>query len=58
VKDSSHTVAGWDSMAHLVFVTALEERYRTRFSTAEVITMNSIQRAIELIKQKDGCPAK
>jgi long-chain acyl-CoA synthetase len=54
VKDNSNTVSGWDSLAHLTFITALEEKFKTRFSTAEVITMNSIQRAVDLLKQKNG----
>ncbi|HJW17352.1 MAG TPA: AMP-binding protein, partial [Flavisolibacter sp.] len=52
VNDNSNTVAGWDSMAHLVFITTLEENFNISFSTAEVITMNSIQKALKLIEQK------
>jgi long-chain acyl-CoA synthetase len=52
VNDNSNTVAGWDSMAHLVFITTLEENFSINFSTAEVITMNSIQKALKLIEQK------
>ncbi|MGZ3860331.1 MAG: AMP-binding protein [Flavisolibacter sp.] len=52
VNDTSNTVAGWDSLAHLVFITSLEENFNISFSTAEVITMNSIQKAVNLIQQK------
>jgi len=51
-KDTSNSVAGWDSLAHLVFITGLEEKFGVRFSTAEIITMNSIQKAVQLIEQK------
>lgn len=52
IRDTSYSVAGWDSLAHLLFITALEEKFRIKFRTAEVITMNSIQKAINLIKEK------
>ncbi len=52
VNDTSNTVAGWDSLAHLIFITTLEETFRISFTTAEVITMNSIQKAVNLIEQK------
>lgn len=54
IQDTSNTIAGWDSLAHLVFVTGLEEKYKIRFSTAEIITMNSIQKAVNLVKEKHG----
>jgi long-chain acyl-CoA synthetase len=52
INDNSNSVAGWDSMAHLVFITTLEESFNISFSTAEIITMNSIQKALKLIEQK------
>jgi long-chain acyl-CoA synthetase len=54
IQDTSQTVAGWDSLAHLSFITSLEDHFQVRFNTAEVITMNSIRRATELIKLKHG----
>jgi long-chain acyl-CoA synthetase len=53
-KDTSQTVAGWDSLAHLSFITSLEDHFNIRFNTAEVITMNSIRKAAELIKEKNA----
>jgi long-chain acyl-CoA synthetase len=52
IADTSNTVSGWDSLAHLIFITSMEEHFNISFSTAEVITMNSIKKALELIKQK------
>jgi long-chain acyl-CoA synthetase len=52
VRDTSQTLTGWDSLAHLTFVTSLEDHFKIRFNTAEVMTMNSIQRATDLIKEK------
>jgi long-chain acyl-CoA synthetase len=54
IHDTSQTVAGWDSLAHLTFITTLEDHFKVRFNTAEVITMNSIRKATELIKTKHG----
>jgi long-chain acyl-CoA synthetase len=54
LRDTSQTIAGWDSLAHLGFITSLEEHFKVRFNTAEIITMNSIRRATELIKEKNG----
>ncbi|HEX4852393.1 MAG TPA: hypothetical protein VFV08_16365, partial [Puia sp.] len=54
IQDTSQTVGGWDSLAHLSFITSLEHHFKIRFSTAEVITMNSLRKATELIKEKHG----
>lgn len=54
IEDTSQTVAGWDSLAHLTFITSLEDHFKVHFNMAEVITMNSIRRATELIKIKNG----
>lgn len=54
IRDTSHSIPGWDSLAHLSFITALEEKFNVRFNTAEVITMNSIQKAVTLLNEKNG----
>jgi long-chain acyl-CoA synthetase len=54
IRDTSQTIAGWDSLAHLGFITSLEEHFKVRFNTSEIITMNSIRRATDLIKEKNG----
>jgi long-chain acyl-CoA synthetase len=54
IKDTSQTVPGWDSLAHLLFITSLEEHFQIKFKTSEIITLNSIQKATELVKQKHG----
>ncbi|MEP7251911.1 MAG: AMP-binding protein [Ginsengibacter sp.] len=54
IRDTSDTIAGWDSLAHLSFITALEEKFNVRFNTAEVITLNSIQKAVNLLNEKNG----
>lgn len=54
IQDTSQTVGGWDSLAHLSFITSLEHHFNIRFNTAEVITMNSLRKATEIIKEKHG----
>ncbi|PWJ35036.1 AMP-binding protein [Sediminitomix flava] len=50
--DNSHSLDGWDSMAHLDFITQLEKQLNIRFTTAEMITMNSIQNTENILKRK------
>lgn len=52
IGDTSQTVGGWDSLAHLTFITLLEEKFNIRFSTAEVMTLNSIKKATQLITER------
>lgn len=52
MKDHSNTLEGWDSMAHLVFVTELEKQFDLRFSTAEIITMNSLKATENILIEK------
>ncbi len=52
LTDTSQTLSGWDSLAHLSFVTELESHFGIRFNTAEIMTLNSIKRATFLIKEK------
>lgn len=49
---NSHSMAGWDSMAHLDFVVRLEKALGTEFSTAEIMVMNSLQNAEEVARKK------
>lgn len=48
---NSRNIEGWDSMAHLQFITLLENKFRMRFSTADIMVMNSIQTAMEMVKK-------
>ena len=52
MSDTSHSLDGWDSMAHLVFITILEKRLNVQFSTAEMMNMNAISSAERIIKEK------
>lgn len=52
MEDTAQSIDGWDSMAHLIFVTALEKHFGIRFSTSEMMTMTSMKSADRLLKQK------
>lgn len=53
MDDNSHSLEGWDSMAHLVFITNLEEQFNVRFSTAEMMTMNSLKSTASILNKKN-----
>ena len=54
MKANSLNLEGWDSMAHLLFITNLEKRFNLRFSTAEMMTMHSLKTAKDILMKKTG----
>ena len=42
-------VPQWDSISHMALVAALEERYRIRLETQDVLDLNSVARAREIL---------
>lgn len=52
MEDTAQNIDGWDSMAHLTFITLLEKHYDLRFSTSEMMTMNSMYATDRILKQK------
>ncbi len=53
LNSNSQNLEGWDSLAHLDFITRLEEDFNRSFNTAEIITMNSIRRVVSILED-DG----
>lgn len=49
---SSQNQEGWDSMAHLVFITELETIFNIQFGTKEIMQMTSIEKANQIISTK------
>lgn len=49
---SPKTQPSWDSLRHIEVVMALESSYRVRFSTAEVLAINSVANARDMLQQK------
>lgn len=52
--DTSRSIAGWDSMAHLDFIIRLEKAVGVQFDTAEIMSMNSLHGAEDLIRRKQS----
>ena len=52
MSDTSNSIDGWDSMAHLVFITTLEKRFAIQFSTAEMMNMNRLTSVEKIINGK------
>ncbi len=46
------SLEGWDSMGHLELITSLEKNFNISFSTAEMISINSLSDAHKIIIQK------
>ncbi len=51
LESNSRSIEGWDSMAHLNFVLLLENHFQLRFSTADIMVMNSIQTAVDIVSR-------
>lgn len=52
MDDNSNSIDGWDSMGHLVFITALEKQFQIQFTTSEMMRMNSFKTTNLILKQK------
>lgn len=51
-EDTPQTVEGWDSMNHLQFIVGLEAAFKVRFSTAEVMSIDSLKSAETILQSK------
>ena len=47
-------VDGWDSIAHISLVVAVEEQFKIRLSTAEVANLKDVGSLIKLIETKSA----
>ena len=52
MKGNSMTIDGWDSMAHLVFITNLEDQFKIRFNSKEIMVMNTLSEAEQILAAK------
>ena len=46
---TSQNLEGWDSLAHLDFITKIESVFDIKLKTSHIITMNSIQTSINIV---------
>lgn len=52
IDTTAENLEGWDSMAHLLFVTKLEEKFNIRLSSKEIMVMSSIREAEKIVSGK------
>ena len=52
LSTTAENLDGWDSMAHLLFVTKLEEQFKIRLSSKEIMVMSSIREAEKIVSKK------
>jgi len=51
---TAEDVEEWDSLHHIRLIVAIERRFKTRFSTVEVESMQNVGDLIRLIDRKVG----
>ncbi len=51
---SGYNVDGWDSLAHINLVTAIEKQYNIRFALGELQDLRNLGEMVELIRHKLG----
>lgn len=42
----------WDSAAHMILISTLEDQFDIMFDTEEIIDFNSFERGMELLREK------
>ena len=47
-------VEGWDSLAHIGLIAAIEQEFGFRFSMKEVVNLHNVGEMVDLILQKIG----
>ncbi|MBW2288544.1 MAG: AMP-binding protein [Deltaproteobacteria bacterium] len=52
LRSTPRDTPGWDSFAHLEFVVALEESFETRLTTRDILRIESLRDAIEIVMEK------
>ena len=51
-SSSAKDVEGWDSLAHIGLVVAIEKQFGTRFALAELQVLKNVGDMIELLERK------
>ena len=46
------TVPGWDSLSHIGIISAVEDAYRIRFQTREILRLTNVGQLQALVDQK------
>ena len=48
------TVPGWDSLSHARIICAIEDEYKIRFFTREIVRLQNVGELQKLVDQKSG----
>ena len=56
-ESNAETVEGWDSLAHINLVSAVEQEFDIRFALGELETLKNVGEMIDLIQTKLPVPA-
>ncbi|HKW77341.1 MAG TPA: acyl carrier protein [Terriglobales bacterium] len=51
-QSSATNVKGWDSLAHINLITAIEQEYGIRFALGELAELKNVGEMIDLMEQK------
>lgn len=51
LSNGPNELSGWDSMGHMEFVTSLEKHFHFRLSPKEIMRMNSLLKAKEIVEE-------
>jgi len=56
-ESNAQTVEGWDSLAHINLVSAVEQEFAVRFALGELETLKNVGEMVDLIQTKLSVPA-
>ena len=51
-ESNANTVEGWDSLAHVTLIFAIEQEFEIKFALGELETMKNVGDMVELMQQK------
>lgn len=51
-ETTAKTVEGWDSLAHINLVSAIEQEFRIRFALGELQSMKNVGELLDLMEKK------
>tara|TARA_Y100001970_G_C14241473_1_gene865154 strand:+ start:722 stop:979 length:258 start_codon:yes stop_codon:yes gene_type:complete len=54
INASKENQSEWDSLAHLKLMIAIESKFSIKFSTDEILEINSLDDVTEIITSKNG----
>ena len=51
-ESNARNVDGWDSLAHISIVSAIEQQFRIRFALGELQNLNNVGEMLALMRKK------